>query len=190
MSTIPSVRQEQILRWLQDSHTLTIDELVARLDVSIMTVHRDLDALERAGLAEKVHGGVTLPEGRTAVRKESDTCKCCNLALSSRSAFVIQGENGEQTQACCPHCGLLLINDYPAAAVLARDFLYGRMVNARQAVYLVESDVTLCCVPSVLSFASRDDAERFQKGFNGTVLLFDDALDYMTGRHRKTVRHG
>lgn len=188
-NSIPSVRQEQILRWLQDSHTLTIDELAARLGVSAMTVHRDLDALARAGLAEKVHGGVTLPDVRHMTAGEGAACKCCNLPLTSRAAFVIQTEGGEHFQACCPHCGLLLLNDHPASAVLAKDFLYGRMVNAWQAVYLLESDVTLCCVPSVLCFATLADAEHFQQGFHGTVMMFDDALDYMTGRHRRALRH-
>jgi hypothetical protein len=189
MSDIPSLRQEQILRWLQESRTLTIEALVARLGVSAMTIHRDLDTLERAGLAAKVHGGVTLPDIRHGAA-EGAACKCCNMPLSSRTAFLIQTEGGEQIQACCPHCGLLLLNDCAASAVLAKDFLYGRMVNAWQAVYLLESDVTLCCVPSVLCFATLADAEHFQQGFHGSVMMFGDALDYMNGRHRTTVRHG
>src|SRR5689334_15445138 len=140
MSDIPSVRQEQILRWLQDSQTLAIDDLVARLGVSLMTVHRDLDTLVHAGLAEKVHGGVTLPDVKRRNGSEDSVCKCCHLPLAARTAFVIQTESGEQVQACCPHCGLLLLNDYPASAVLAKDFLYGRTVNAWQAFYLLESD--------------------------------------------------
>lgn len=190
MSDIPSVRQEQILRWLQDSWTLTIDDLAGRLGVSLMTIHRDLDSLAHAGLAEKVHGGVTLPDARRVVAGEDAVCKCCRLPLASRTSFVIQTEAGEQFHACCPHCGLLLLNDYPTSTALAKDFLYGRTVNAWQAYFLVESDVTLCCVPSVLCFATQADAEHFQQGFNGTVMTFADALDYMDGRHRKAVRHG
>ncbi|MEO8607857.1 MAG: DeoR family transcriptional regulator [Chloroflexota bacterium] len=190
MSDIPSVRQEQILRWLQDSRTLTIDELALRLGISLMTVHRDLDVLVHAGLVEKVHGGVILPDIKRAVTGDDSGCKCCHLPLVSRSAFVIQTETGEQLQACCPHCGLLLLNDYPASAVLAKDFLYGRTVNAWQAFYLLESDVTLCCVPSALCFATLADAEHFQQGFNGTVMTFADALDYMDTRHHKAAHRG
>lgn len=188
MSDIPSVRQEQILRWLQDSRTLAIDDLAARLSVSLMTVHRDLDALVQAGLAEKVHGGVTLPDLKRTIAGDDSTCKCCHLPLASRTAFVIQTEAGEQIQACCPHCGLLLLNDYPASAVLAKDFLYGRTVNAWQAFYVLESDVTLCCVPSVLCFATQADAENFQRGFNGTVMTFEDIVVALNQGHHKSLR--
>ena len=49
------------------------------------------------------------------------------------------------------------------------------MVNVYQAAYVLGSDVTLCCVPSVLCFASRPEAERYQRGFGGQVLDFDAA---------------
>jgi hypothetical protein len=189
MSDIPSLRQEQILRWLQDSRTLAVDDLAERLGVSLMTVHRDLDTLERAGLAEKVHGGVTLPDAKRLMSAENTACKCCGLSVSSRTQFTIQTETGEQVQACCPHCGLLLLNDFPAATALAKDFLYGRTVNAWEACYLVESDVMLCCVPSLLCFATRSDALHFQQGFNGSLMTFDEAFDYMNMHHRKMARH-
>jgi DNA-binding transcriptional ArsR family regulator len=178
MSNIPKIRREQILSWLRESQTLTIDDLARRLDVSIMTIHRDLDAMVRAGLVHKVHGGVTLPETKPALYTEVSACKCCNSPVSSRTMFVIQGNDGEQIQTCCPHCGLLHLGDQQHSA-LAKDFLYGRMVDARRAVYLVEPDVTLCCVPSVLCFATPDDAIRFQQGFNGTIMTFDQAWSYL-----------
>lgn len=178
MSNIPKIRREQILNWLRESHTLTIDDLARRLDVSIMTIHRDLDAMVRASLVHKVHGGVTLPETKPASYTELTACKCCNSPVSSRTMFVIQGNDGEQIQTCCPHCGLLHLGDQQHSA-LVKDFLYGRMVDARRAVYLVEPDVTLCCVPSVLCFATPDDAIRFQQGFNGTIMTFDQAWSYL-----------
>jgi len=38
---------------------VTVDHLVATLDVSRMTIHRDLDALEHDGVLRKVRGGAT-----------------------------------------------------------------------------------------------------------------------------------
>jgi nitrous oxide reductase accessory protein NosL len=59
---------------------------------------------------------------------------------------------------------------------LASDFLYGRMVNARQAAFLFGSSVDLCCAPSVLCFSNDADAQRFQAGFGGQVYNLEQAI--------------
>jgi DeoR family transcriptional regulator, copper-sensing transcriptional repressor len=186
MAGIPSVRQAQIVEWLQEAQTLTIDELVARCGVSVMTVHRDLDTLTKAGLVEKVHGGVTLPRAKNLEVPVVSSCGLCDMAVSSRTSFVIQTEGGSQLHACCAHCGLLMVSETQnVISVLARDFLYGRVVNARQAFYVVESEITLCCVPGVLCFADEADAARFQRGFQGEVLNFEVAQHYLNFHHRE-----
>lgn len=53
-------RREIILGELRRNGAVRVAELAVELDVSEMTVRRDLDALDAAGLAEKVHGGATL----------------------------------------------------------------------------------------------------------------------------------
>ena len=40
----PEERRAKLLAWLQEAHTLTIDAIAQRFDVSRMTVHRDLAA--------------------------------------------------------------------------------------------------------------------------------------------------
>ncbi|RZS87521.1 DeoR family transcriptional regulator [Motilibacter rhizosphaerae] len=54
-------RQAQILTDLQSSGGVRVSDLVRKLGVSDMTIRRDLEALARRGLLEKVHGGATLP---------------------------------------------------------------------------------------------------------------------------------
>lgn len=44
---------------VHQSGSVTVDHLVATLDVSRMTIHRDLDALEHDGVLRKVRGGAT-----------------------------------------------------------------------------------------------------------------------------------
>lgn len=178
MGDIPSVRRKRILDWLQENPTLTTEALVDALGVSLMTVHRDLDTLAQAGLVEKVHGGVMLVHPPKL--PPAGACRLCHAPVSPRTAFSIQSETGEQIEACCAHCGFLLLEDYPAARVLVRDFLYNRVLNADQAAFVVESDVILCCMPSVLCFACPEDAERFQHGFGGTVMTFAEAQAYLT----------
>lgn len=53
------IRQEKIINYVENKNIATIKELQKLLpDVSLMTIHRDLDALERQGVLAKYRGGV------------------------------------------------------------------------------------------------------------------------------------
>jgi DeoR/GlpR family transcriptional regulator of sugar metabolism len=52
-------RRDTIMRLLLESESVVVQDLVARFNVSAMTVHRDLDALEAIGVLRKVRGGAT-----------------------------------------------------------------------------------------------------------------------------------
>jgi len=53
-----SIRQEQMREYIEQKNVVTIKELQALFpDVSLMTIHRDLDALEAQGIVVKFRGG-------------------------------------------------------------------------------------------------------------------------------------
>jgi DeoR/GlpR family transcriptional regulator of sugar metabolism len=54
-------RRARIVNMVREAGAVKVVDLVAELDVSDMTVRRDLDALARDGLVRKVHGGATSP---------------------------------------------------------------------------------------------------------------------------------
>lgn len=58
-------RQEVIVDEVRRSGAVQVSDLVVRLGVSDMTIRRDLDALARRGLVEKVYGGATSTVGRS-----------------------------------------------------------------------------------------------------------------------------
>lgn len=183
MTLPPDLRRSRILEWLADRQTLTIDDLAERLSVSTMTVHRDLDWLAERRRVVKVHGAARLADEHPTARS-GPRCDLCERAIPYRTAFRIRTADGQTLHACCAHCGLLLLNEHAdAASALARDFLYGRMVNVRQAAYLIDSSVSACCVPSVLCFATEDDARRFETGFGGQTKTFDEALGHLLHHH-------
>ncbi|MGH3647742.1 MAG: DeoR/GlpR family DNA-binding transcription regulator [Micromonosporaceae bacterium] len=55
----PEQRQKQIADVVMERGSLSAQELAGMFSVSVMTVHRDLDELERQGIVRKYRGGVT-----------------------------------------------------------------------------------------------------------------------------------
>ena len=177
----PRQRQQQIMEWLQAEGSLAIEALAERLGVSAMTVHRDLDQLAGGGQVQKVYGAAEWIESHPAA-VSARACDMCHMDVPDRTLFTIHLKSGEQRHACCPHCGLMMM-DADVALALTPDFLYGRMVNVMQAVYVIESRVHLCCVPSALCFTCSEDAQSFQQGFGGRVMTFEDMMNHVRQRH-------
>src|SRR5262249_22713979 len=148
-------------------------------------VHRDLDALVQSGQALKVHGGVKLAAPSPLAARSMPICHLCQAAVPDRTAFVVHTAQGQVLDACCPHCGLVLMSvTEGVVSALAKDFIYGRMVNCWQATCLVECEISICCAPSVLCFSSLNDAARFQSGFGGRIMAFGEAQHYLVQNHR------
>ncbi|TDH39073.1 DeoR/GlpR transcriptional regulator [Pseudohoeflea suaedae] len=62
-------RQQAIMDLLVAEGNVDLDSLAERFSVSRMTIHRDFDELENAGLLRKMRGGATIESG---IRFESD----------------------------------------------------------------------------------------------------------------------
>ncbi|MCV2865084.1 DeoR/GlpR family DNA-binding transcription regulator [Albidovulum sediminicola] len=62
-------RRKEIIDLLIEQGTVGLDDLAVRFGVSKMTIHRDLDDLESAGLLRKVRGGASI---ETSLQFESD----------------------------------------------------------------------------------------------------------------------
>ena len=56
-------RRQEIINLLVEHRAVDLDDLAERFAVSRMTIHRDLDDLEQAGVLRKVRGGATIDAG-------------------------------------------------------------------------------------------------------------------------------
>src|SRR3954451_25486426 len=58
---LPDERRRQIALRLRQNGSVSVAMLEAEFDISAMTARRDLDELERRGIARRTHGGAVLP---------------------------------------------------------------------------------------------------------------------------------
>jgi DeoR/GlpR family transcriptional regulator of sugar metabolism len=58
---LPAERRRQISQRLREQGSISVATLEEEFGVSAMTARRDLDALEREGVARRTHGGAVLP---------------------------------------------------------------------------------------------------------------------------------
>lgn len=105
------------------------------------------------------------------------TCPKCGKEIQTENArFYVVYKDGKKGSFGCPHCGLSEVNKGNVKSAKATDFLRGKKNAAEKAFYLKGSEFGTCCAPYWLSFSSKDEAEKFSKGFGGTVMTYDEAL--------------
>ena len=86
-------RRQAIIDALIESRAVDLDSLATRFAVSKMTIHRDLDDLEQAGVLRKVRGGATIDAGtqfesdfRFRALQEADV----KLAIAETAADLVE----------------------------------------------------------------------------------------------------
>jgi len=141
---------------------------------------------------------VTLAALPAACSRQARFCEQCGRAECRNLSFDIRLEGGTVVQTCCPRCALhYLARPHPPVASLAvRDFDSAGRIDATRALYVEGSDVAPCtatagsppqddrgccmktvydrCLPSLLAFRSRLEAERFAREHGGTIRTFAD----------------
>jgi nitrous oxide reductase accessory protein NosL len=116
--------------------------------------------------------------------RETAVCHLCGGAVIERTGFVVRGQGGEKLSACCPHCGILLMQQVAdVSSALTPDFLHGRRINVFQAFFVVGSEVRVCCLPSTICFATQGEADKFQRGFGGKVFDFAGVAAHLRDCH-------
>lgn len=115
--------------------------------------------------------------------KDTPSCKYCGMDREkfSHSRMVIQYDDGSKTGTCSLHCSavdLVLSLDKNPKTIMVGDYKTKKLINAEEATWVIGGKA-----PGVMSknakwaFASREDAEAFQKDNGGALANFDQALD-------------
>ncbi|MFJ1611953.1 DeoR/GlpR family DNA-binding transcription regulator [Streptomyces sp. NPDC088251] len=89
----PAPRQASIAEYVLAQGEVSAAELAERFEVSLMTIHRDLDELERQGVVRKFRGGVTAqPSGvfESNVSYRLKTMRAEKAAVADRALRLIE----------------------------------------------------------------------------------------------------
>ncbi len=138
-----SIRQNRIREYIENNHVVTIKELQLLCpDVSLMTIHRDLDALVQQGIVVKVRGGArsvrhTGDLGYDIRLQENNPGK---MAMAQKALSLIQP--GSTVFLDASTTNLMLARRMPD--INLNIFTTGPNI-AIELCRLHEANITLCC---------------------------------------------
>jgi hypothetical protein len=101
-----------------------------------------------------------------------------DISKYQHTRYEVTATDGGRYVTCGVRCGLILqikLGDRFKSAT-ATDFITGRGSDAREMFYVYKSEAVPDMWPSFIAFLRRGGAERFQKGFGGEVLTYEEAL--------------
>ena len=135
---------------------------------------------------------------RYETRASPNCCNVCNRPIHGGMAFLIDMV-GHREYACCPRCGMHCVIDHPGRIqkAWATDMNSGELIAAESAYYNEGGNIECCagrgkaiqrnpqgfsvrhydrCLPTLVAFKTRAEAETFQKEHGGRVLSYAEAL--------------
>lgn len=180
-------RLEKIKSILQTEKNIKISQLSKRLNVSEMTIHRDLKPLIDENYAIKTFGGVSLVTSTPKNDTINKSCIYCHRSLHEKMTYKLILTNQLTEFACCAHCGLLRqmqLGDEVMQAI-SYDFLRQTTISVPRAFFVMDTSLDVgCCQPQVLTFEWKEHANKFVKGFGGNVYTFQEALIILQDKMR------
>lgn len=146
-----------------EAGSASVEDMANRFGVSRMTIHRDLDDLEQAGLLRKVHGGASIessPQFESDFRYRERIAQAEKSAIAARAAELV--EPGQT----------VILDDSSTAGAMAPLLLDIRPLTV--ITNNLSAIVTLSGVPGVTLIAL---GGQFNKKFNGFFgIVTEEAL--------------
>lgn len=187
---LPKERQKRMRALIQKHQSLRISQLSDMLQVSEMTVHRDLKKLLDEGVVTRTYGGV---EWKAPQQDPPIGCPLCGRLGDPRLVYRLVLMDQRVETACCSHCGLLRHHQLQEQIIQAfcQDFFTTTTISASQAWFVLQPKVEIgCCQPQVLCFAHQQTAERFIRGFGGSLHTHASAIEHLNSSlNGKTACH-
>jgi hypothetical protein len=126
-------------------------------------------------------------------------CQVCSRPIPQQTAYRMETARGV-IHACCPRCAMHAMIDHPGTVrrAWATDFDSRRLIPAETAYYDEGGDAQYCtvghepvergpegvrvrvydrCLPTLVAFATRDEAETYRQQHGGRVLTYAEAVE-------------
>jgi hypothetical protein len=137
-----------------------------------------------------------------AVRYETkpnpNFCNICNRPIHRGMSFLVETD-GHREHACCPRCGMHYALNHPGKVqhLWATDLNSGESIPAQTAYYDEGGNIDYCaahgeavqrqpqgvsvrdydrCLPTLVAFKTRAEAETYQKDHGGRILSYTQAV--------------
>lgn len=129
------------------------------------------------------------------VKGKAIKCLACQRIVIENMTYRITPVAGKTKIFCCPRCALRYerTTDLKIRHSIATDYFTKEPIAAREAIYVEGSEVVSCCkpmsirtenscfyrtwdrcLPSLISFKTKIEAEKFQSKFGGKVLSYQE----------------
>lgn len=83
-------RRNNILKIVQSNPNVRVNELAEKLDVSLITIRRDLQFLEEQNLLKRIHGGAVSTQNKAAKAAESDEVSYYRDLIARYAAALVE----------------------------------------------------------------------------------------------------
>lgn len=120
-------------------------------------------------------------------------CMLCGMDVDqSETAFYARMNNGKIVPLCSMQCVHMFEVNAGEKPVFLRTEKYptAHLIDAKAAHYLCESRLIPrgSMAPYMAAFASKEEAEEYQKKYGGRILNFDEAMAFVK-QSMKKMRH-
>jgi hypothetical protein len=135
---------------------------------------------------------------RYETRPNPNVCNICNRPVHTGMAFLVETD-GHAEHACCPRCGMHYVINHPGKVqkVWATDLNSGESIPAETTYYDEGGNIDYCaahgeavqrqpqgvsvrqfdrCLPTLVAFKTRAEAETYRKEHGGRVLNYAEAM--------------
>ena len=123
-------RYQRILSLVDEKQNISVQELSNLLKVSVSTIRRDLNALDRMGSLTKVFGGATAKTGADAL-----TYQLRDLSMPEKDAMNLE----EKTRVAKFAAGLIQPDDFVYVDAGTTTLITAEYINEMDAVYITNS---------------------------------------------------